>query len=239
MINPQRMNKGYGSRFVSVCMRVCYHASHYIPCLYVENKVRLSLLWHMYCVAFFENTLFRSSGNNCCASLPSSLLNELSMNKRDSDGFFSRRLVWTVVRRLVGHFSLACLLQWAIYCMYTHLVFTWVFLGKVSLPFCSIWKALKGLGNNASVDDCSVMVCSLLHAFGIFQALGFMETTSIYWSLRNIRFFWYCDFEKFHNIIREVLDTHHQLLFKLLRLQRLTTNSISVGGRLGHRRAFG
>ena len=42
---------------------------------------------------FFENALFRSYGDICCASLPSLLLNELSMNERDSDGFFSKRLV--------------------------------------------------------------------------------------------------------------------------------------------------
>ena len=69
---------------VCVCVCVCYHASYYIPRLYVENKVTLSFLWcvvDMYCVDFFENALFRSSGNICYAPLPSSLLNELSMNK--------------------------------------------------------------------------------------------------------------------------------------------------------------
>ena len=50
-------------------------------------------LLDMYCVDFFENALFWSSGDTCCAPLPSSLLNELSMNKRYSNGFFSRRLV--------------------------------------------------------------------------------------------------------------------------------------------------
>ena len=44
------------------------------------------------CVDFVENALFRSQGDIC---LPSLLLDRLSMGKRDSDGFFSRRLVCT------------------------------------------------------------------------------------------------------------------------------------------------
>ena len=66
------------------------------PRLYIENMVLLSFLWHvldMFCVDFFENTLLRSSGDICCAPLPSSLLDELSVNKTDSDDFFSRRLL--------------------------------------------------------------------------------------------------------------------------------------------------
>ena len=47
---------------------------------------------YMYCVDFVENTLFKSSGESCWLPLPSSLLNELSMDKRDSNGFFLRRL---------------------------------------------------------------------------------------------------------------------------------------------------
>ena len=57
-----------------------------------ENKGPLSSLWHsqdMYCV---EIALFKSSGDICWIPLPSSLLDKLSVNKRDSDGFFSRRL---------------------------------------------------------------------------------------------------------------------------------------------------
>ena len=92
IINPQRMREGYGSR--SVC--VCYRASGYILRLYVENKVPLGFLWHfqdMHCLAFIENALLKSSDDICWPPLSSSLLDELSMDKRDSDGFFSRRLV--------------------------------------------------------------------------------------------------------------------------------------------------
>ena len=69
-INPQHMREGYGSLFVcvSVCMSVCYHASCYIPCLYVENTVPLSFLQRsqdMHCVDFVENALFKSSGDIC------------------------------------------------------------------------------------------------------------------------------------------------------------------------------
>ena len=46
----------------------------------------------MYCVDFVENALFKSSGEICRSPLPSLLLDELSMDKRDSNGFFSRRL---------------------------------------------------------------------------------------------------------------------------------------------------
>ena len=66
------MHEGYSSGFVCVCvcvcvcLSVCYHASCYIPCLYVENKVLLSFPCHfllMYCVDFVENALFESSGD--------------------------------------------------------------------------------------------------------------------------------------------------------------------------------
>ena len=62
------MREGYGSRSVSVCLSVCYHASGYIPHLYVENKMPLGFLWRfqdMHCVAFVENALFKSSGDIC------------------------------------------------------------------------------------------------------------------------------------------------------------------------------
>ena len=60
------MHEGYGSYFV--CVSVSYHASCYIPYLYVENKVLLSSLWRsqdMYFVDFIEITWFKSSGNIC------------------------------------------------------------------------------------------------------------------------------------------------------------------------------
>ena len=75
---------------VILCVCVCL-----LPSLYVESWVPLGFLCcsqHMYCVDFVENTLFNSSGEICWSPLPSSLLDELSMDKRDSDGFFSRRL---------------------------------------------------------------------------------------------------------------------------------------------------
>ena len=78
---------------LSVC--VCYRASCYIPGLYVESRVPLGFLncsQRVYCVDFVETTLFKSSGETCWSPLPSLLLEELSMDKRDSDGFFLRRL---------------------------------------------------------------------------------------------------------------------------------------------------
>ena len=49
----------------------------------------------MYCVNFVESkiTLLESSGENNWSLLPSSLLDELSVNKRDREGFYSRNLV--------------------------------------------------------------------------------------------------------------------------------------------------
>ena len=56
----------------------------------------LGFIWcfqDMNCVDFVENALFKSSGEIYRPSLPSLLLDELSMDKRDNDDFFSRRLV--------------------------------------------------------------------------------------------------------------------------------------------------
>ena len=86
------MHEGYGS----LCACVCYHASCYILRLYVENTVPLSFLWrsqHMYCVDFVENALFKSSGDICWSPAFFASCDELSANKGDIDGFFSRRLV--------------------------------------------------------------------------------------------------------------------------------------------------
>ena len=44
----------------------------------------------MYCVDFIETASFKGSG---WPPLASSLLDKLSMDKRDWDGFFSRKLV--------------------------------------------------------------------------------------------------------------------------------------------------
>ena len=79
-----------------VCMCVCYHASCYIPGLYDANKVPLDFLRHfqgMYCVNFVENASFKSSGDICWPLWPSLLLDELSIDERDSDGFISRLIL--------------------------------------------------------------------------------------------------------------------------------------------------
>ena len=59
------------SMCVSVCVCICYHASYYIPGLYVENKVLLGFLWYshgMHCVDFVENASFKSLGDICWLS---------------------------------------------------------------------------------------------------------------------------------------------------------------------------
>ena len=60
------MRKGYGNRFVCVC--ICYRASYYIPRLFVESQVTLGSLWcfqPMHCVDFGEKALFESFRNIC------------------------------------------------------------------------------------------------------------------------------------------------------------------------------
>ena len=93
--NPRCMREGYGSG-LCVFVSVYYRASCYIPHLYVESLVPLGFLLccsqRMYCVNFIENTLLKSSDKICQSPLPSSLLKGLLMDKRDNDGFFSRRL---------------------------------------------------------------------------------------------------------------------------------------------------
>ena len=99
-INLWRMHEDYSSLCVCVCvcMFVCYHARCFISHLNVENKVPLSFLWHswdMYCVDFVEIALFKSSvtfSDHLC--LPR-FFDEFLLNKRDSDGFYSRRIVGT------------------------------------------------------------------------------------------------------------------------------------------------
>ena len=58
--------------------------------MYVKNKVSL---WCFRRVALPKNALFKSSGIIFQSPLLSSLPDELPMDRRDSDGFFSTKLV--------------------------------------------------------------------------------------------------------------------------------------------------
>ena len=63
MIKPQCMREGYGS--CCVYLSVCYHASGYIPSLYVQSEAAYSFLYAfkgMYCVDFAENVSFGRYG---------------------------------------------------------------------------------------------------------------------------------------------------------------------------------
>ena len=80
---------------LSVYLCVCYWASCYIPpYLYVESRVQLGFLCCSQRIVWIllENALFKSFGEICWPPLPSLLIDEFSMDKRDSDSFFSRRL---------------------------------------------------------------------------------------------------------------------------------------------------
>ena len=90
-VNPRCMCESYGNRSIGVCVSVCYRASCYISHVYIENWVPLGFSCCsqcMYCVDFID----KSYGEICWSPLPSSLLDKLFMDKRDSNGFFSRRL---------------------------------------------------------------------------------------------------------------------------------------------------
>ena len=77
------------------CVCVCYHTMYYIPPFFTDIHVSLGLLCCfqcMHCVDFVEDALFKSNGNICWSPLPP-FLDQLSMDKRNSNGFFSSRLV--------------------------------------------------------------------------------------------------------------------------------------------------
>jgi hypothetical protein len=92
--NPRRMREGYSSRYVCVC----YHATCYILCLFVSNTTLQGCLPRFdctHCVNLAENAPFTSSGIICWSPPPSSLPDELSMDKIDSNGFLSTRRLCT------------------------------------------------------------------------------------------------------------------------------------------------
>ena len=89
-VNPRRMHKGYGSRSLCVCAYLVYTLK--VRChrvLYGVFKVfivwlSLKMLCSKVLVSFADH------------HLPPSLRDNLSMDKRDSNGFFSTRRVCTV-----------------------------------------------------------------------------------------------------------------------------------------------
>ena len=98
LINPRHMREDYGSHCVClcgylcvcvcVCVCVCYHASCYIPRLYIENKVLLGFLWR-----FQDMDSLKMLCSKVLATFADQLcLLRFLMDKRDSNGFFSRRL---------------------------------------------------------------------------------------------------------------------------------------------------
>ena len=81
---------------VCVCVCVCYCTSGYIPPLYVENKVPLGFLWRLprYALCGFRWRCFvQKFWRHLLTTSAPSLLDKLSMDKRDSDGFFPLRLI--------------------------------------------------------------------------------------------------------------------------------------------------
>ena len=92
--NPQHMHKGYGSNLcVCVCVCVCVYfwASCYIhvyvPYLYMYIESQ------MFCADFncgFRGLLATFTVHLCLLRL---IVDQLSVDKRDSDCFFSRKLV--------------------------------------------------------------------------------------------------------------------------------------------------
>ena len=80
-ISPRRMREGYGSR--SVCVSVITPAATYLQLVYTMQTRRHYRLQGVNCV---ENASFKSSGDICWPPWPSSLLDELSIDERESDG---------------------------------------------------------------------------------------------------------------------------------------------------------
>ena len=95
------MHEGCSSCSVCVCVSVCLSVCVSVTTLtstyliFRQNSVSLGFPYcfqRMHCVDFAENALFKSSGDICWSPPPSLLLGQLSVNKRDSDGFFSSKL---------------------------------------------------------------------------------------------------------------------------------------------------
>jgi hypothetical protein len=104
----------------------------------------------MYCVDLAENAPFKSSGVICWSPPPSSLPDELSMDKRDSSGFFSTRRVCTARDRsnkTTG--SSLIVVHW-----------------QISLAYCdcanSSWHAA------CYAIACNVCACACAHSCGYF-----------------------------------------------------------------------
>ena len=84
---------------LSVCLSVTTKTAAYT--LFLRGKQGIIgffvVFLGMFCrVAFAENALFKSYGIICWSLPPSWLPGELSMDKQDSDGFFSTRKVCVV-----------------------------------------------------------------------------------------------------------------------------------------------
>ena len=81
---------------MSVCVRVCHHASCYIPRLYIENKMPLNFLWHflyIYCMCgFFQKHFVQKIWWHLLITLAFFTSWEILMDKTDNDGFCSRWL---------------------------------------------------------------------------------------------------------------------------------------------------
>ena len=77
----------------SVCVCVCLSATMKSAAYLVfTSQIKVfygACFQRFYHLAFLENASFQSSGAICWSLLPSSLPGELSMAKRNSDGFFS------------------------------------------------------------------------------------------------------------------------------------------------------
>ena len=109
IFNPRHMHsmrQGYGSVCLcvylsvclSVCQFVCYHASCNMRCLPIKIGVLQGYLWHfahLQCVDLAKNALFKSYGVICLPLPRSTVSDQLSMNRSNSDGFFLRRSLRT------------------------------------------------------------------------------------------------------------------------------------------------
>ena len=78
---------------VCVCVCVCHHASYYIPCLYVKNKVPLNFLCHFLHVTvlcrFHQKCFVEKFWQHLLTTSAFFAARQTLKDKRDSDGFVS------------------------------------------------------------------------------------------------------------------------------------------------------
>ena len=97
VVNPRRMRRRVIAVVLCVCLSVCLLPRNLPHTSFVRQKqgvIGSLRCFQDFCRVAFAS--FKSSGIICRLPLPSSLPDELPMDRRDSNSFFSTRIVYTV-----------------------------------------------------------------------------------------------------------------------------------------------